>query len=111
MRRVLLIVIGGVTLLLGAACGSGSLDAAAVERTEAVQLKDNKFDARVIQVSAGATVTWSWAEDRLHNVTGDGWASPNQESGTFRQAFDQPGAYDYRCTLHGGMTGRVVVTD
>ena len=25
--------------------------------------------------------------------------------------FTAPGTYDYRCTLHGGMGGRVVVTE
>jgi plastocyanin len=46
-----------------------------------------------------------------HDVTGEGWKSGDPQSeGTFRHAFDRPGTYDYRCTLHGGMEGRVVVT-
>ena len=30
--------------------------------------------------------------------------------GTFAHTFDRPGTYPYRCTVHDGMTGRVVVT-
>jgi plastocyanin len=46
-----------------------------------------------------------------HDVKGDGWGSGEpQRSGTFRRTFDQPGTYDYVCTLHPQMTGRVLVT-
>jgi plastocyanin len=46
-----------------------------------------------------------------HDVKGDGWSSGEpQRSGTFTHRFEQPDSYPYRCTLHNGMDGRVVVT-
>jgi plastocyanin len=46
-----------------------------------------------------------------YNVEGDGCDSGEPlASGAFRRTFDQPGTYDYTCTLHPQMTGRVVVT-
>ena len=77
-----------------------------------VAAKDNQFTPPAIQVTAGTTVTWSF-DDRFvpHDVTGDGWTSGDpKSSGTFTHTFDRPGTYDYRCTLHDGMDGRVVVT-
>jgi len=68
--------------------------------------------ALAIQVPAGTTVTWAF-EDGLvpHDVTGDGWRSGDpQRKGTFAHTFDRPGTYPYRCTVHDGMNGRVVVT-
>jgi plastocyanin len=61
---------------------------------------------------AGTTVTWSFEDGSTpHDVTGDGWKSgePRSEGG-YGHAFDRPGTYPYRCTLHAGMDGRVVVT-
>ena len=92
--------------------GGGNAAAAPVTGVTEVAAKDNKFTPPAIQVTAGTTVTWSF-DDRFvpHDVTGDGWTSGDPKSkGTFTHTFDGPGTYDYRCTLHDGMDGRVVVT-
>ena len=77
-----------------------------------VAAKDNHFSPAAIQVPAGTTVTWEF-KDRFvpHDVTADGWSSGDpQRRGRFAHTFAEPGTYPYRCTLHDGMTGRVVVT-
>jgi plastocyanin len=92
--------------------GGGNAAAAPVTGVTEVAAKDNQFTPPAIQVTAGTTVTWSF-DDRFvpHDVTGDGWTSGDPKSkGTFTHTFDRPGTYDYRCTLHDGMDGRVVVT-
>lgn len=93
--------------------GGGDVAAAApVTGVTEVAAKDNRFTPPAIQVTAGTTVTWSF-DDRFvpHDVTGDGWTSGDPKSkGTFTHTFDRPGTYDYRCTVHDGMDGRVVVT-
>lgn len=57
----------------------------------------------------GTEVTWTWEGDSEHNVVADAFSSDVQSEGIFRHAFDQPGTYRYRCTLHGGMDGTVLV--
>jgi plastocyanin len=92
--------------------GNGGADAAPVTGVTEVAANDNKFTPPAIQVPAGTTVTWEF-KDRFvpHDVTGEGWTSGDpQRSGTFAHTFERPGTYPYRCTLHGGMDGRVVVT-
>jgi plastocyanin len=92
--------------------GAGGADAAPVVGVTEVVAKDNTFTPPAIQVPAGATVTWRF-KDRFvpHDVTGVGFGSGDpRRSGTFTHVFDRPGSYDYRCTLHDGMDGRVVVT-
>jgi plastocyanin len=99
-----------------AGCGGGDgggagADAAPVTGVTQVAAKDNKFTPPTIQVPAGTQVTWTF-KDRFvpHDVTGDGWKSGEpQRSGTFTHSFDKPGTYPYRCTVHDGMTGRVIV--
>jgi plastocyanin len=92
--------------------GGGTAAAAPVTGVTEVAAKDNQFTPAAIQVTAGTTVTWTF-DDRFvpHNVNGDGWTSGDPKArGTFTHTFDRPGTYDYRCTLHDGMDGRVVVT-
>jgi plastocyanin len=97
-----------------AACSADRVDPADATpvKTSEVVAKDNRFDPVAVEVPAGATVTWRFEDGSVpHDVTGEGWKSGDPQSeGTFRHAFDRPGTYDYRCTLHGGMEGRVVVT-
>jgi plastocyanin len=92
--------------------GGGNAAAAPVTGVTEVAAKDNQFTPPDIQVTAGTTVTWTF-DDRFvpHDVTGDGFTSGDpRRSGTFTHTFDRPGTYDYRCTVHDGMDGRVVVT-
>ena len=95
----------------GGGGGNGGADAAPVTGVTRVAAKDNQFTPPAIQIPAGTEVTWAF-KDRFvpHDVTGEGWTSGEpQRSGKFTHIFEQPGSYPYRCTLHDGMTGRVVV--
>jgi plastocyanin len=80
--------------------------------TTAVGVGDDFFTPNNIQVSPGATVTWTWASTAaLHNVTfADGVASATLAGGSsYSRTFSTAGTFSYVCTLHGGMTGSVVV--
>ena len=102
-----------------AGCGSGGEDssgggaaAAPVTGVTEVAAKDNRFTPAAIQVPAGSTVTWRFEDGFIpHDVKADAFTSGDpQRKGTFAYTFDRPGTYSYRCTVHDGMTGRVVVT-
>jgi plastocyanin len=79
--------------------------------TSEVSVDDDVFEPAAVEVAAGAAVTWTWVGNNPHNVTGEGFASETQTSGTFSHTFDQAGTYAYACTIHPGMTGTLVVTD
>jgi len=98
-----------------AACQSGSASSAAdtppVKGVTTIDAKDLRFQPPAIEVPAGTEVTWRFADGSVpHNVKGDGYASETQSRGTFSHRFERPGEYRYRCDLHAGMNGRVVVT-
>ena len=96
----------------GGGGGGGGADAAPVTGVTEVAAKDNRFTPAAIQVPAGTEVTWRF-EDGLvpHDVKADGFSSGEpRRKGTFTHTFAQPGTYAYHCTVHDGMTGRVVVT-
>lgn len=81
----------------------------AVGTTE-VLVADDAFGPSVVEVAVGDTVTWTFADDVAHDVSGDGFESALMTEGTFAATFDEPGTYDYVCTIHPiSMRGRVVV--
>ena len=97
-----------------AACQSGSAsspaDSQPVKGVTTVEAKDLKFLPPAIEVAPGTEVTWRFDDGSVpHDVKGDGFASEIQSRGTFSHRFTQVGEFRYKCTLHAGMEGRVVV--
>jgi plastocyanin len=104
--------------LLAAACTDVTEDSPTSAPTAVgslvVAVEDNTFTPEVVEVAVGDTVVWDFDPSRrLHDVTFSevpDEASGTLDSGTWSTSFDEPGTYLYECTLHAGMTGRVVVT-
>jgi plastocyanin len=112
-RRPLVPLLLVLTFTL-AACQSGPdtspADSSPVRGVTTVEAKNLKFLPPAIEVKPGMEVTWRFADGSVpHNVKGDGFSSGNRERGTFSHRFATAGEYPYRCTLHAGMEGRVVV--
>ena len=111
VRAALVAVVVAIALVI-AACGSstGPRDASPVDRG-AVTMINNEFQPPHVQVPARTTVTWTNGDQGPHNVKfDDGPSSDNLAFGaTFQRVFNDPGTFDYRCTIHPGMVGRVTV--
>ena len=112
MRYLAAIIVLAFTIGLAACQSSGSgksASAPAVVATE-VRARDLQFQPQAIQVKPGTIVTWSFEDGAVaHDVKGDGFSSPTMKSGTFTHRFDRTGSFEFHCTLHANMTGRVVV--
>jgi nitrite reductase (NO-forming) len=70
------------------------------------------YSANVTMVPLGATVTWTNNDTMAHTVTAaDGSFDSGmiQPGGTFSFTFDKPGDFDYACTPHPWMKGRISV--
>lgn len=80
---------------------------------------DDFFHPRVVRIEVGEEIYWENDGRNPHDVTADdgSFASGTMEHGDeFEHEFDEPGVYQFTCTLHGrpggiGMTGIVVVGD
>ncbi len=73
----------------------------------------NTFAPATIDVARNGTVNWIFAAV-THNVTFGGSAPTggnigNTASATVSRTFTVAGTFSYQCTLHGGMTGMVIV--
>jgi len=70
------------------------------------------FGPQAISVKAGGSVTWSNDDGSPHTVTfkdGSAGAKSLSPGEKFTRAFDRAGTYEYFCSFHPYMTGRVVV--
>ena len=79
----------------------------------AVSISDFKFNPPTLTVPVGATVTWTNQDEEPHTVAAkDGsFHSPGLDThGSYSFTFTAPGSFDYVCSIHPFMTGKVVVT-
>ena len=88
-----------------------------------IQVQDNFYSPSTVLISAGGTVTWTWAGVEAHSVTPDGTTSFTGvalRNGPFTLGpvvFAVAGTYSFHCTAHGvpgtygggTMTGAVFV--
>ena len=78
------------------------------------------FVPETLTVSKGTTVTWTNGDSTLHTVTSGSAESGNSGTEfdssylaagkTFQHQFSTSGTFDYYCTLHPYMKGKVIVT-
>lgn len=139
MKRVAQVLVGALVAVGAVACGSGSsgggqpgatsghaapaptsVAAGAVaddaEVAATVRVAGFAYSPATVTIKAGQTVEWVFADGPIpHDVVGtstnapDGFASEQMSEGTFAFTFTAPGTYDYFCSIHPQMVGKVVV--
>jgi plastocyanin len=83
--------------------------------TASVAIEDFAFTPTTITVKKGTKVTWTNNDSAPHDVTvtsGEGPKSDRMETGdTYSYTFDTAGTFNYFCSIHPGMTAKVIVTE
>ena len=77
-----------------------------------IQIAKHKYDRPILTVPVGTTVTWLNKDEDVHTVvsTTQAFRSPGLETDdAYSYKFTKPGEYQYFCTLHPLMTGKVIV--
>ena len=91
-----------------------------IQNASIVGIKSDKsFNPNPININAGDSVTWTNSDNDIHTVTSGSDEGPSigQEfdSGTlgegqsFTHKFENPGTYEYFCSIHPSMVGEVIV--
>jgi plastocyanin len=123
IRSTYVLAIAFALAALLAACGGGgssgssssnpaSAPARGFGASSSVDIKGFAYNPDSITVAKGGSVTWTNSDSKPHTATTQG----TFDTGTLTQGqskqitFDKPGTYDYICTLHPFMKGKVVVT-
>jgi amicyanin len=122
MRRS--VFIGGAVLMLAMAGGEASRGekfspalvqpaaAASAEVKPEVKIDNFKFGPEALTIAAGTTVTWTNRDDIPHTVVSTDGVFKSKVLDTdekFSFTFAKPGTYDYFCSVHPKMTGKVIV--
>ena len=78
---------------------------------DTVTIKDFAFTPQVLTVKAGTTVTWTNEDSASHTITSAGFFDSGTiaTGQTFSKTFDQPGTYNYACSIHPSMKGKIIV--
>jgi amicyanin len=95
---------GATVGVIAAATGSAS--------SPRIEIAKHKFSLPSVTVPVGGTVTWVNHDEDVHTVvsTAGAFRSPGLETDeTYAYKFTKPGVYQYFCTLHPLMVGKVVV--
>jgi plastocyanin len=79
-----------------------------------VDVSDFQFSPSTLTVKVGTTVTWKGVSG-AHTVTSDDSApmqfdQPIAEGGVVTVTFTQAGTYEYHCSVHKSMRGKIIVT-
>jgi plastocyanin len=78
-----------------------------------VSMKDIEFKPKTVNVTTGGEVKWTNDDGVGHDVTASGFKSGSagglSKGDSFEHRFDSAGTFKYRCTVHSGMEGSVVV--
>ena len=109
---------GGVALVAGSLAlptapqaQSAEVAAPAATATE-VRIDNFTFSPAALTVTAGTTVTWINGDDIPHAVAAKDRSFRSKTLDTddrFSFVFRMPGEYDYFCTLHPHMVGKIIV--
>ncbi len=103
------IFIGLFTLFIWAAA---SLPAGDLRKDEQVTIDNFSFVPQVLTVKAGTSVTWINKDDVPHTVVSTSRKFASRVLDTderFSFTFKDLGTYEYYCSVHPHMTGKIVV--
>ena len=110
---------GNATTMTGNATGASGGNSVTISPGSSVPSNGKFFVPDTLTVSKGTTVTWTNGDSTLHTVTSGSPEAGNSGSEfdssylaagkTFQHPFNTAGTFDYYCTLHPFMKGKVVV--
>ena len=100
------------TALVSTPCLPEDTNSAGTNPVASVSMDHNTFTPSEITVAPGTTVTWVNNETMPHTVVApsQGFRSKTLvKDAKFSFTFTTPGDYDYLCSIHPNMKGKVIV--
>lgn len=77
----------------------------------AVSIKNFAFNPKTLTVKAGTVVAWTNNDSAPHQIKSSNFNSAVLNNGqNFKFTFSAAGEYNYLCSIHPSMTGKIIVT-
>lgn len=75
-----------------------------------ISIQDLSFSPALIEIQAGSTIVWTNKDGMEHTVSSDTFQSQKLGQGqTFSQIFNEVGEFNYFCSIHPNMKGKIIV--
>ena len=97
-----------LTMTIGACAHGKSVTAAG----SAISIDNFSFTPHEMKIPVGTKLTWTNHDDIPHTVVNTGQKFKSKALDTdesFAFTFDEPGIYEYFCSLHPKMVGKIIV--
>jgi plastocyanin len=115
-RKNLAATMLGAAILVALLCGALYMRQgfAASDAKAAVTIDNFSFSPTTLTVKRGTTVVWTNKDDDVHTVKSDegpqAFKSSALDTGdSFTVTFDKAGTYQYICSIHPHMQGKIIV--
>ena len=121
MNKTILVVIITIVILIGGyflyqsnysnySPTTNNPDPSLNNETTVVVIKNFSFAPVQLNIKAGTTVKWINEDSAPHEVNSETFNSETLNTGdSFEFKFTQNGTYDYFCSLHPSMNGKIIV--
>lgn len=75
-----------------------------------INIQNFTFSPETLAIKKGTIVTWTNNDSAPHQIKSDIFNSTELANGqSFSFTFTTPGSFDYSCSIHPSMTGKIVV--
>jgi plastocyanin len=113
-RAFRIAIFGAVVVLLVSAAGGQRSAVSAQEKpdTNVVSIDNFSFAPMELTISPGTSVTWTNKDDVPHTVVSVDHKFKSRALDTdekFSFTFQDPGTYEYFCSVHPKMVGKIIV--
>ena len=90
-----------------------NLEQTSNSQTYTIEIKSFSFQTSELEINAGDTIVWTNQDSVSHTVTSDSGSELNSnylsKSQSYSHTFMQAGTFNYHCTPHPYMKGKVIV--
>lgn len=117
--KVVILIMATILAIFVSGCTSGTPSPSAqatVQPTSqapnnaSVTIQNFAFSPSTVTILKGGTVIWTNKDSTAHTVTfADGGSSNLNNGDVYSRTFNETGTFDYHCSIHTSMTGKVVV--
>ena len=81
-----------------------------VTSNNAVAMTGYAYQPAELTINKDETVTWTNQDSAKHDVVGSNFKSSLFGKGeSFSQTFNETGTFDYKCSIHPNMIGKIIV--
>jgi plastocyanin len=108
---VLIILVGGYFIFSATTNQQQNQPVQSESLSASVSIKNFAFNPTPLTIKVGTTVIWTNNDSAPHQIKSDVFNSATLNNGqTFEFTFSVAGEYDYICSVHPSMKGKIIVT-